>query len=77
MNNLFYKTKFDIYWPKNTEDTITINKEIKIYLESEFEIMDKTVILRNFKITIQKENNKDLPESSSDQANIDNNAFDY
>jgi hypothetical protein len=75
MNNLFYKTKFDIYWPKNTEDTITINKEIKINLESEFEIMDKTVILRNFKITIQKENNKDQPESSSDQANIDDNAF--
>jgi len=31
-----------------------INKEIKINLESEINIMENSVILRNFKITIEK-----------------------
>lgn len=42
---------------------MTINKDIKINLESEINIMENSVILRNFKITVQKndeENNLNI-----------------
>jgi protein tyrosine phosphatase len=52
--------KFDIYWPKNENENLQINEYITIKLDSELELMEDSVIIRNFSIIINNEDGKKI-----------------